>query len=107
MIDSTDTANPPQHASMSQFKVVDNCLQIGGQPPRGQSVYVFATENFQGLPTVHYIDILGAASVEKDWFPVAGRPAPARVRRPGAGLHPHRPGRPGKLLRLPPRQRCL
>jgi diaminopimelate decarboxylase len=32
MIDSTDTANPPQHASMSQFKVVDNCLQIGGQP---------------------------------------------------------------------------
>jgi len=32
VIDSAATANPVPHADMNQFKVVDNCLQIGGQP---------------------------------------------------------------------------
>jgi diaminopimelate decarboxylase len=30
--ESTNATSPPQHAKMNQFKVVNNCLQIGGQP---------------------------------------------------------------------------
>lgn len=36
-------------------------IQIAGQPARLRSVFVHASENFLGLPTVHYIDILGEA----------------------------------------------
>ncbi len=32
MRNTQSTTSPPQHAKMHQFAVVDNCLQIGGQP---------------------------------------------------------------------------
>lgn len=32
MTESTSAPSPPQHAQMRQFKIVDNCLHIGGQP---------------------------------------------------------------------------
>lgn len=32
MSDARHTAESPQHAPMNQFAVIDNCLQVGGQP---------------------------------------------------------------------------
>ena len=51
---------------------VATTIEIGGKPAQFRSVYVFATENFIGWPTVHYVDILGTA---EDGQPVFERVA--------------------------------
>ena len=50
---------------VSRIAILFLIFSIQGETVDLRSIYVFATENFIGMPTVHYVDILGTSKGTK------------------------------------------